>query len=473
MSEITERSAKEEIEAIKAENLSGRQLRLARRLAQRQGIEARSDLDAVRLLRKAGIEPFSVPDPGGSEAPSGNVPMQGGGGMSAPPARIDPEQRELSIRKIQQNLVRRRKRRIFASLAKIVIFVVLPTNIAGYYFSQMATPIFASHSKFVVQKGAGAASAGGRAAAAGGAFANVSESISVQNYIESRSVMLRLDDDYGFRELFQDPLVDPLQRLAPDASNEEAYKLYSKRVKLSYDPTEGVIGLEVSTPDPQASFEISNILRDYAEAHVRGMTARSKTDQISGAEQTLEDAEENLRSAQEAVLRLQSDLGVLNGETEISFLMNEIASLETQRLAIDLDLQELQSNPRPNAARVATMQGQIDRLDAQIAERRASLIAGGDDSASLARVQSELNSAQMELQLRQQIVASSVQNLEAARLAADQASIYLNRAVDPIISDQKSYPKVFENTLLSFLVFAGIYLLVTLTFSILREQMTT
>ena len=47
-----------EIDAIRREGLTGRQLRLARRVAQKHDLPATSDFDAVRLLRRAGIDPF-------------------------------------------------------------------------------------------------------------------------------------------------------------------------------------------------------------------------------------------------------------------------------------------------------------------------------------------------------------------------------------------------------------------------------
>ena len=48
----------EDIAAIQAEGLTGRQLRTARRIAQKHGIAASSDYEAVLLLRKKGIDPF-------------------------------------------------------------------------------------------------------------------------------------------------------------------------------------------------------------------------------------------------------------------------------------------------------------------------------------------------------------------------------------------------------------------------------
>lgn len=47
-----------DIESIKREGLTGRQLRLARRVAQKHDLLTTSDYDAVRLLRQRGIDPF-------------------------------------------------------------------------------------------------------------------------------------------------------------------------------------------------------------------------------------------------------------------------------------------------------------------------------------------------------------------------------------------------------------------------------
>jgi capsular polysaccharide transport system permease protein len=44
--------------------------------------------------------------------------------------------------------------------------------------------------------------------------------------------------------------------------------------------------------------------------------------------------------------------------------------------------------------------------------------------------------------------------------------------VEPVATDEATYPRAFENTMLAFLIFSGIYLMISLTSSILREQVT-
>ena len=51
-------------------------------------------------------------------------------------------------------------------------------------------------------------------------------------------------------------------------------------------------------------------------------------------------------------------------------------------------------------------------------------------------------------------------------------SLDLTISVPPIAPDSPTYPKAFENTVLAFLIFSGIYLIISLTVSILREQVS-
>ena len=50
---------------------------------------------------------------------------------------------------------------------------------------------------------------------------------------------------------------------------------------------------------------------------------------------------------------------------------------------------------------------------------------------------------------------------------------YLTTSVEPVASQEPSFPRKFENTILAFLIFSGIYLMISLTASILREQVSS
>ncbi len=474
--------AKKEIEAIQREGLSGRQLRMARRVAQKHGIEFTSDFDAVRQLRAKGIDPFqrsamldlvSTEDTGTSIMPtSSNLPQKAGG--QALSAAADHENRHFEISSIQLDIAKRRRRNLLLLAVRLLVFVGLPTFVAGYYFYNIATPMYATSSAVVIERPQAPSPAGGglSAALSGSPLAGSQDSINVQNYLESKESMLRLDADAGFIEHFSNSEIDSWQRLPENATIEDAYKVYKKRVVIAYDPTEGLVKLEVVAADPETSLKFSEALINYAEERVNQMTAGIREEQEKGARDTLAEAENKMFEAQERIVSLQEQLGIVSADAETGAIMGQIGSLEAQIQQKDLQLQQLLDNARPNQARVDGVRGDIRRLQNAIQSLRSQLTVGQDDGSSLARITAELRIAEVDLQTRTMIVQQSIQSLEAARIESNRQMRFLIETSKPIAPESASYPRKFENTMLSLFVFCGIYLMASLTAAVLREQVS-
>jgi capsular polysaccharide transport system permease protein len=456
-------------DAIRAEGLTGRQLRLARRVAQKHGMTPSSDIEAVQMLRAAGIDPFQRANM--LELVTGEEGGQGRIQLPSTEVRAE-DARAREVWKMQQDIARRRRRRMALLAVRLAVFVMLPTLLAGWYFFRMATPMYATTSEFVIQQAE--APAGG---ALGGLFsgtglATSQDAITVQGYLQSREAFLRLDADEGFKAHFSQPFIDPLQRIEADATNEQAYGLFRDLVKIGFDPTEGVIKMEVVAADPETSAAFSRALISYAEEQVDNLTQRLRADQMEGARDSYEEAEANMQIAQQRVLELQEQLGVLDPASETASLMAQISTFETQLAEKQLQLQQLLDNARPNAARVQGTEGDIARLTSLIADLRGQLTRTDGAGASLARISGELRMAEADLTTRQALMQQALQQLETARIEANRQVRYLSMGVSPVAPDEPTYPRAAENTLVSFLVFAGIYLMASLTASILREQVT-
>lgn len=477
-------------EAIRKENLTGRQLRMARRLAQKYGLPATSDFDAVRLLRGAGIDPFqkgSILDLVAADESAANgsralTVAPGGDGVKlpqtikpiqVPSTEVRAEQSHISdIQTIQRDIARRRRRRSSLLMARLFFFVGLPTLLAGWYYYMIATPLYATKSEFVIQQANATGGTGMGGLLSGTQFATSQDSIAVQGYLQSRDAMLRLDEDKGFKSYFSDPAIDPIQRLAADASVEATYKAYKRNVRIAYDPTEGIVKLEVMAPDPQVSAQFATALIGYAEEQVDKLTQRLRTNQMDGALAAYQSAESEMLIAQRKVVDLQEKSKILSSEVEVSLITAQIGQLETQLSNDKLSLAQMQSNARPNAARMDPVIRRIGTIESEIAKLRASLTEGQNGGQSLAQTQSELLVAQADVQTRQLLLAQSLQAMEMARTEANRQVRYLSVSVSPIPPDEAAYPRAFENTMVALLVFAGIYLMISMTAAILREQVS-
>ncbi len=486
-------NAPQDMDAIRREGLTGRQLRMARRLAQKHGLPATSDFDAVRLLRQAGIDPLqrssvlelvSSDDEGEPSSTSRalTVPPKGDGvqlpqtikPIKLPSTEVRVEEAHLvEVGRIQRDMAARRRRKMSLLMARLFFFVTLPTMIAAYYYYVVATPLYSSRTEFVIQQSEPAAQAGLGSLFGGTQFATSQDSIAVQGYLQSPEAMGRLNEDQGFRAHYSDPSVDPIQRLAPDASNSAAYKLYKRNVIISYDPTEGIIKMEVSATDPESSVAFSKALINYAEEQVDRLTQRLREDQMEGALESFGDAESKMQASQLRTVELQEKYKILSSEVEVGLITGQIGGLESQLTQDRLSLAQMESNQTPNVARMDPLKRRIATLESEIALLRAKLTEDGVDGLSLAKVQSELLVAQADVTTRQLMLAQSLQAMESARIEASRQTRYLSISVNPVVPDEASYPRAFENTLVVLLIFLGIYLMISMTVAILHEQLTS
>ena len=487
------KAATPDLERIAAEGLSVRQLRLARRLAQRHNLPATSDLDAVRLLRAQGIDPFqrttmlalvasgdgTVENKGSraltkvpKDAPA-NLP-QTVKPLKVPSTEVQAETSHAAdILRMQKDLARRRRRRSTMLMLRLFVFVAIPTILTGYYFYVVASPMYATKSEFVIQQAQNPSSAGGLGGLLQGSpMATSQDSIAVQGYLQSRDAMLRLDADHGFKAHYSDPSIDPIQRLPEDASTEATYRLYKRDVLISYDPTEGIVKMTVIAASPQKSAEFASALIGYAEGQVDKLTQRLRGDQMKGAREAYEDADRNMLAAQRRVVELQQQTKVLSSEVEVTLITQQIGLLETQLTQDRLSLNQMQSNARPNAARMDPLVRRIATLEAQVADLRGKLTGNGTDESSLATVSSDLLVAQADVTTRQLLLAQSLQAMETTRMEANRQVRYLSTSVAPVAPDEATYPRAFESTMVALLIFAGIYLMISMTAAILREQVS-
>ncbi len=490
VSSAVETSVDQEIDAIRNEGLTGQQLRMARRVAQKRGLAPTSDFDAVRLLRANGIDPFKRSTMLELVVPQGNdneqqakppakpaktqlpqtVPPQG---QTLPSTEVSPaERRNAEIMDIQRDIERRRRRKLTLLLTRLAFFIFLPTLLVGWYYYFVATPLYATKSEFLILEAdaTGGSALGGLLS--GTQFATNQDAIAVQSYLMSRDAMKRLDQDMGYKAHYTQDHIDPIKRLPPDASDEAAYKIYKRNVKIGYDPTEGVVRMEVIAADPQTSAAFSEHLISYAEERVDELSRRKREDQMREARASLEMAKQERREAQERLVKLQEGT-LLDPEGEMASIRALINNVEMQLQDKDLQLQTQLNNARPNRSKVQALETETRLLRAELEKQKSRLNEAANGDTSLAAKAAQIQMAQADLATADLFLQSALQNEKQTALEANRQVRYLTTSVRPVAPDDATYPRAFENTILAFLVLSGVYLMVSLTASILREQVSS
>jgi capsular polysaccharide transport system permease protein len=231
--------------------------------------------------------------------------------------------------------------------------------------------------------------------------------------------------------------------------------------------------MEVMAADPQVSADFSTHLISYAEDRVNSLSQQKRGDQMEDALQGFEDAQAERRKAQEALVELQQQGAILDPEGVIAGLRAQINNVELQLQEKQLQLAALMDNPRPNQAKVDGTSADIGRLEDLLAALNTRMVDASKGENSLAQLTVRIQMAQADLATRDMMLQSALQQVEQTRMEANRQVRYLTVSVNPVPSQDPSYPRKFENTILAFLIFAGIYLMISLTASILREQVTS
>ena len=231
--------------------------------------------------------------------------------------------------------------------------------------------------------------------------------------------------------------------------------------------------MEVIAPDPALSEQFSNALIGYAEEQVDQLTQRLREDQMSGARASYEAAERRRAEALAAWLQIQQDVQQIDPVGETAARTQQISTLESQRQQLQLELQTRLNVSRPVEAQVNALRSQITGIETLIGDLRNEMTMANATGDSLAAKNTELRLAEENYTFQTVLVQQALQQMEAAQIEANRQVRYLSLGVVPTAPDEATYPRAFENTVVAFLIFAGIYLMLSITASILREQVNS
>ena len=164
---------------------------------------------------------------------------------------------------------------------------------------------------------------------------------------------------------------------------------------------------------------------------------------------------------------------MVDPQGKLTAMRARITHFETEMQVKKLRLQAFLDNPRPNTAKVFGLQGDIRRLNALLDEINSEIVNASQGEQSLAELNLRILMTQGDLQTRDMMLQRSLENLIQTQREAGSQVRYLTTSVFPVAAQDPSYPRKFENAILAALIFSGIYLMISLTASILREQVSS
>ena len=326
-----------------------------------------------------------------------------------------------------------------------ILIGLLPFFGTAIFIWFVATPMFATETRFAVRGGdpqslsiSAFAGKGGGGADALGAFV---DGYAVRDFLKSRAALKEIVKKLDFAALAIRPHADPLVRLPAQANDDLLFTAYQSMVKVQFNIFEQIIVVQCYGFSAQDSVKLCQTVVDVSEAFADQMNRRAREDGLRVADSEVKVAEQRTLDARMAVSRWRDENANVDPTADASMLSNLINQLETQRLSIEANLAQIKASS-PNSPRRNGLEGQLQTLRDQIKQQRARLgSAGGTETAS-----SQIKSYET-LKAAQDFADTNLSNLrqslEQARIQMIRQQRFVAVIAQPLVDDTAAYPAKF------------------------------
>lgn len=405
----------------------------------------------------AGAEKAAPTPPEPEQSPAANKPP------AEPTLTGDPSAKDL-IRQV-------RTKRARSLLVRLGLVVLLPTLLSAVYYGVFASPQFESITVFTIHSSERQQSLALVASLLGAVSSSPAthDTLATREYVLSRDMLKRLDNEHKLISHFKSPGIDWLSRLSADATFEEAYEYYGNKVFADHDVQTGSLTLRVRAYSAAKAHQISRAILSYSEEMVNRLTERERADQTSTAQRELELAEARLSAARQSLLKLQQEHSELSPTHSAQAAMTIRTALEGEVAKARAELMQLRSFMNPEAPQVRAVNEKIRSLSAQVAQESHRLVdPKGKDG--IAESMGQFEAAAVEKEFAEKAYASAWAAVEMARSDASRQHRYLVTIAEPSHPDEAAYPRRAMAVLTVFLVTLVIMGIGSLMFAAVREH---
>jgi capsular polysaccharide transport system permease protein len=331
--------------------------------------------------------------------------------------------------------------------------VVVPTLLTMFYYGLFATDRFVSEASFVVRTASSQSSGGGL-----GSFLKITgvsqsqdDTYAVHEFMLSREAVRQIEEKLPLRSMYGISQADFLSRYPSviyGDTVEELYRYYRTMIEVVAYPATGITALRVQAFRPDDAQRVAETLLSAAERVVNRMNARIQQDAVTTAEAEVTRAEQRMIATQLALAEFRRREEMIDpGRSSIA--MAELVGRMSTELAQTLSqLREVEA-ASPNSPQLLPLRRRVAALEGQINQERGRV---SNTSDGLAGKISEYERLALEHEFATRALTAAVSGLETARATALRQLLYLERVVEPHLSDKAMRPYRLRNVVV---VFAG------------------
>jgi capsular polysaccharide transport system permease protein len=346
----------------------------------------------------------------------------------------------------------------------------LPTILSAVYFFFVAADQYESEARFVVRSAARPEMAGGLSFLVQlGLARSQDDSFIVQDFMTSRDAIDRLKAKLPLREIFDCKGADFLARypsLLYGPSDERFYKYFQRMVSVIHVDKSGISTLSVKAFRPEDARDVAEALLTAGEGLINRINQRLQTDAIANSLAELGAAQRRLIDAQTALTDFRNRELIVDPTQNAVALAELIARLSTELATTQAQISEMRTGSS-SSPQLLGLRRKAAAIEEQIAQERARI---ANDTGGLAKRIAAYERLSLEREFANRMTSATEAELVRARTEAARQMLYLERVVEPNLSDFSTQPKRIRFVLTVFAANVLLLLIGWLVYSGVREH---
>jgi capsular polysaccharide transport system permease protein len=344
-------------------------------------------------------------------------------------------------------------------LLSFIFIVIIPALATILYLAFIASDQYVSEARFAVRTALidSGADTGGKKdsdAGVGGIPALAGQdAYVVASYIRSPAIFAQLPSNLNPREIFRPPDADFWARVDKDPSIEQLTKYWRSMVTTYVDGPSGAVTVSVRAFRPQDAMALTQALIEASEKLVNSLSARSRADAMSRAEEEVRKTEADLRKAF-ADLRAYRDLqGLIDPQSAANSTGQLLLKTMSERIVVQNQYYVASRAMDADAPSVVTLKNQLAAYDDQIAKLKARITSNGKENRTLSAAIVGYEELELKRIFAEKFYTMAQDALERARIRAERQNIYVTVFMPPGLPEEAQFP---ERLSLSFLIPIGL-----------------
>ncbi|SAK93224.1 capsule polysaccharide export ABC transporter transmembrane protein [Caballeronia glebae] len=320
--------------------------------------------------------------------------------------------------------------------------IIAPVFLSLIYATFIAVPRYTADSRFSVRSSSGMPTGGVTSLLATGDGSGIAggfvDGWAVSDFLSSRDCMQRLDKKIDLRSRLAYTGLDLVNRLAPNANEDDLFRAYRAAVKVSYNMMEQVDVMTISAFSARDAAAISEALLDIAQDFVNRMDEKGLADALKISRQAVTMAEREAKGARAQLADWRVQHGNIDPSADAAMLLGLVAQIETELNAARITLDKVRALNNPDHPMLRPATEQVAALQKRLGETRRRMSGQGKTEASLIREYEELKNAQT---FADSNLQAAQQNYQQAFTGSLRLQRYLSVIAKPLSSELPTSPR--------------------------------